>query len=386
MIFQNKDQKRPYFSTFGRPSSTPGITAEHIALLLFVAIIPPPALASDVVEQQRPALTVNITHPEIRDIPQILSANGSVAAWQEAVISAEVEGLRLTEIRAQIGDKVSKGQLLAVFDVESVRANIAQSRAQLAEAEASLAEAELNGNRARKVATLTSGALSGQQIDQYLTAEKTAKARAASAKAMLAVQLLRLKHAQVLANDDGVISARSATLGAVVAQGQELFRIIRQSRLEWRGELTAAEMARLTPGLAVSVDVPNVGRVAGTVRALAPSLDAQSRNGLVYVDLANASDAGFRAGMFGKGEFNLSSSPGLTLPQDAVNLRDGFSYVYRLQQRDSQQTQVAQIKVQVGRRLGDRLEIISGINADDELVASGGAFLSDGDIVKVVAP
>ena len=360
------------------------VTAKRMILMLLTAVFPLTAAVAESNEQPRPALTVTVTHPEISDIPQTLSANGSVAAWQEAVISAEVEGLRLTEIRAQVGDKVGKGQVLAVFDVDSVRADVAQSRALLTEAEASFAEAELNGNRARKVAV--SGALSVQQIDQYLTAEKAAKARVASAKAVLDVQLLRLKHAQVVANDDGEITARNATLGAVAARGQELFRIIRQNRLEWRGEMTAAEMAQLQPGLAVGVEVPNVGRVVGAVRAVAPSLDPQSRNGLVYVDLPGAAEAGFRAGMFGRGEFTLSSRRGLTVPQDAVNLRDGFSYVYRLKQDKAAQTQVAQVKVQVGRHLGDRLEILGGVNAGDALVASGGAFLSDGDSVRVVEP
>lgn len=360
-----------------------GLIKPRLTVLMLLAVTMP-IYAAETGDQPRPALTVNVTHPEVSDIPQTLSANGSVAAWQEAVISAEVEGLRLTEIRAQVGDKINKGQVLAVFDVDSVRADVAQSRALLTEAEASFAEAELNGNRARKVAV--SGALSVQQIDQYLTAEKAAKARVASAKAVLDVQLLRLKHAQVVANDDGVIAARDATLGAVPARGQELFRIIRQNRLEWRGEMTAAEMAQLKPGLAVSVEVPHVGRLVGAVRVLAPSLDPQSRNGLVYVDLPGAAEAGFRAGMFGKGEFTLASSRGLTVPQDAVNLRDGFSYVYRLKQDKAEQTQVAQVKVQVGRRLGDRLEIVSGVNAEDVLVASGGAFLSDGDSVRVVEP
>jgi RND family efflux transporter MFP subunit len=355
-----------------------------IVLTLVTAALPITATIAESNDQARPALTVNVTRPEVSDIPQLLSANGSVAAWQEAVISAQVEGLRLTEIRAQVGDKVGKGQVLAVFDVDSVRADVAQSRALLMEAEASFAEAELNGNRVRKVASR--GAFSVQQIDQYLTAEKAAKARVASAKAVLDVQLLRLKHAQVVANDEGVIAARSATLGAVAAQGQELFRIIRQNRLEWRGEMTAAEMAKLKPGLAVSVEVPNVGRVIGSVRVLAPSLDPQSRNGLIYVDLPDAAAAGFRAGMFGKGEFTLSSNAGLTVPLDAVNLRDGFSYVYRLNQDNGAQTQVAQVKVTVGRRLGDRLEIVSGVNAGDALVASGGAFLSDGDSVRIVGP
>ena len=198
--------------------------------------------------------------------------------------------------------------------------------------------------------------------------------------------MVRLHHTKVLASDDGVISSRSATLGAVAAPGQELFRLIRQNRLEWRGEVTASEMSQLKTELAVSVTVPDVSTVIGKVRALAPSLDFQSRNGLVYVDLANAAEQGFRAGMFARGEFELSSSNALTVPQEALSLREGFSYVFRLSEQNGDLAKVNQIKVQLGRRQDNRIEIINGINSGDRLVASGAAFLADGDSVKVVAP
>ena len=198
------------------------------------------------------------------------------------------------------------------------------------------------------------------------------------AKAQLDSQLLRLKYTRVLATDDGVISSRSATLGAVTAKGQELFRMIRQNRLEWRGEVTAAEMAQLKPGIAVTVDVPNVGSINGSLRSLAPTLDVQSRNGLVYVDLPGAALAGMRAGMFGQGKFALGSRPGLTVPQDALSLREGFSYVFRLAGQTGDRAKVNQVKVQLGRRIGDNLEVISGLNPEDRLVAAGASFLADG--------
>jgi RND family efflux transporter MFP subunit len=197
---------------------------------------------------------------------------------------------------------------------------------------------------------------------------------------------VRLHHTKVLASDDGVISSRSATLGAVAAPGQELFRLIRQNRLEWRGEVTASEISQLKTDLSVSVTVPDVGTVIGKVRALAPSLDFQSRNGLVYVDLPNAAVQGLRAGMFARGEFELSSSNALTVPQEALSLREGFSYVFRLSEQNGDLAKANQIKVQLGRRQDNRIEIISGINSGDRLVASGAAFLADGDSVKVVAP
>lgn len=341
-----------------------------------------PAATPSAPAEARPALSVEAIRPEIRDMPLSLAANGSVAAWQEAVIGAEVGGLRLSEILAQVGDTVRKGQVLAVFDQERVAADVASARAALAEAEANLAEAKLNAERVRQV--VDSGALSAQQVGQYLTGAKTAEARMRSAKAQLDLQLLRLRHAKVLASDDGVISSRSATLGAVAAEGQELFRLIRQNRLEWRAEVTAAEMLRLKPGIEATVDVPGAAKVSGKVRVVGPTVSDQSRNALVYVDLPDAGRAGFRPGMFAHGEFHLGARPALTVPLAALSLREGFSYVFRLSEESAGRARVSQVKVQLGRRGGDRVEIVSGLEAGDRLVAGGASFLADGDLVRVV--
>ena len=332
----------------------------------------------------RAALSVSVIRPEKLDIASSLTANGSVAAWQEAIIGAEVSDLRLQEIRVDVGETVRKGQILAVFADESVLAEVAQNKALLAEAEANLTEARLNADRARQAAG--SSAFSAQQITQYFTREKTAAARVASAKAQLDSQLLRHKHTRVVASDHGIISSRSATLGAVATPGQELFRLIRQQRLEWRAEVTGSEMAQLSPGLKVSVEVPNVAIVEGNVRFLAPTLDAQSRNGLVYVDMPDATEKGLRPGMFAQGKFFLGNSTALTIPQSALSLREGFSYVFRLGHQIGDQAPVTQVKVQLGRRTGDRFEVLGGLSQEDRLVASGAAFLADGDTVKVVQP
>lgn len=341
-----------------------------------------PSAASAPEGEGRPALSVSVVKPESRPLPLNLTANGSIAAWQEAVIGAEVGGLRLAAINAQVGDVVRKGQLLAVFDDEKVVADVAQVRAALAEAEANLAEARLNAERVDQV--VGSGALSAQQVGQYRTSAKTAEARMRSAKAQLDQQLLRLSHVKVFATDDGVIASRSATLGAVAAEGQELFRLIRQNRLEWRAEVTAAELLKLKPGVPVTVEVPGAAKVEGKVRMVGPTLDDQSRAGLVYVDLPDAARFGLRAGMFAHGEFLLGAQPALTLPQTALSLREGFSYAFVLHKEGEGTARVSQVKVQLGRRSGDRIEIASGLDANDRVVASGVSFLADGDLVKVV--
>jgi RND family efflux transporter MFP subunit len=332
----------------------------------------------------KPSLTVSLVKAKSTQLPIKLAANGGVAAWQEASVGAESSGLRVAELRADVGDSVRRGQVLATFATDTIQADVALARAALAEAQANAADAAANAERARAVQG--SGAVSAQQVNLYLTQEQTAKARVDSAKAQLDVQLLRLKQTQVLAPDSGTISARTTTVGAVVGSGNELFKLIRQGRLEWRAEVTASELSRIHSGTNVVVTAPSGAKRKGKVRMLAPTVDAATRNGLVYVDLlgpvegSSASAAAFKPGMYARGEFELGSSGALTVPQTAVVVRDGFSYVYRV----GADNRVAQLKVQTGRVVGDQIEIQSGVKPEDSLVASGGSFLSDGDMVKVV--
>ncbi len=324
----------------------------------------------------RPALSVTTTQPQPATLPLRIAANGNIAAWQEAIIGTEANGLRLAEVRVNVGDAVKRGQVLATFAPDMMQADVAQVRAVVAEAEAALAEAAANAARARELQN--SGALSDQQINQYATAERTAKARLDAQRAQANVQALRLRQTQVLAPDDGVISARSATVGAVLPAGQELFRMIRQGRLEWRAEVPAADLHAIQPGMSVTVTPVGGGPIAGKVRLLAPTVDASTRNGIVFVDLGASRDA--RAGMFARGEFDIGKRQGLTLPQSAVLLRDGFSYVLRIGPDDK----LIETKVTTGQRVGDRVQITGGLEANARVVASGGGFLADGDLVRVV--
>jgi len=325
----------------------------------------------------QPSLTVTVTSPQRADWPQTVSANGGIAAWQEAVIGAEVPGLRLTEVAVQVGDRVRRGQLLARLQSATTEAEAATTRANIAEAEASLAEAQANAERARQLQA--TGAISAQQIQQYTTGEQTARARVAALKARADADRVRLAQTRIVAPDDGVISARAATVGAVVQPGQELFRLIRQQRLEWRAEVAATDLVKLAAGMPVTVTPAGGRAVTGKLRMVAPTVDAQTRNGLVYVDLPDPGDA--KAGMFARGEFEIGRASGLMLPQGAVLQRDGFSYVFLV----GADNRVQQQKVQVGRRNGDQVEVASGLDANARVVAAGAGFLADGDTVRVVA-
>jgi RND family efflux transporter MFP subunit len=324
------------------------------------------------------AITVTTTKPGQSTLPLRLAANGNIAAWQEASVSSESSGLKLQEVLVNVGDIVKRDQVLAVFATDSIQADLALAHANLTDAQVQAVDAAANAERA--LSLKASGALSTQQIGQYSTADLSAKARVQSAQASLQLQELRLKHAQVLAPDGGVISARSATVGAVLGAGTELFRLIRQGRLEWRAEVTAAELGRIKVGTRVQITSASGSTVQGKVRIVAPTVDAQTRNALVYVDLNETPPNGaVKAGMFARGEFALGSSAAITVPQQAVVVRDGFNFVFTV----GKDNKVAQQKVDAGRRVGDQVEILKGLGADVTIAVAGAGFLNDGDTVRV---
>lgn len=330
----------------------------------------PPAAAA------KPALTVTTVVPQQVDWPQAFEAGGNVAAWQEAVIGPEISNYRITEVRVNVGDVVRRGQTLASIAPESVDSEYAEIRASVAEAQAVVAETRASHERARQLRD--KGFYSPQQLTQTQAAADTAQARLEAANARLQTAALKKSKTSVVASDDGVVSARSATVGMIVQPGQELFRIIRGARLEWRAEVGAAALGRIKPGQAVRLTAPGGEQVDGTVRALAPTVDPKTATALVYVDLPATAAGKLSAGMFARGEFRLGSKPALTLPQSALLLREGFAYVFKLDG-----SKVVQVKVATDRRNDDRIEVV-GLDAAARVVASGVGFLADGDTVRIV--
>ena len=371
-----------------------------VAALFYLKSDANPAGGKDGAAAAQPTLTVATAAPESLSLPITLSANGALAAWQEAIVSTESNGLQLVQVLANVGDRVKAGQVLAVFSAQSVQTDVAQAQASVLEAQASAEDAAQTAARARTLDNV--GALSAQQISQFNTADKAAQARLAAARAGLQAQQLRSQQTRVLAPDDGVISARSATVGAVVGAGTELFRLIRGGRLEWRAEVTAAELGRLKVGAPAHIVAASGARATGRVRIVAPSVDAQTRTALVYVDLPAAAPGtpALLAGMFAQGTFELGSSPALTVPQAAVVLRDGFSYVFSVNPAEPPATpvqaqtssdaaqaypqlRVRELKVQTGRTVGERIEIVSGLDSGTAVVVQGAGFIHDGDLVRV---
>ena len=230
--------------------------------------------------------------------------------------------------------------------------------------------AELNQKRA--LTLKGSGALSDQVIGDYVN-------RAAVTKAQMDVKALQLKYTDIVAPDDGVIITRNATLGAVGSLGDELFRLIRQNRLEWRGELTAEQAIHVGPGRSVTLMLPNGEQAEGIIRQLAPSFSPETRMMTIFVDIKANSSA--RVGMYAKGQITLSQQTGLTIPAKSVVIRDGRNYVFSINNHAAGAT-VSQREVQVGQIRGDESQILSGISEGDHIVLQGAGFLNDGDIVR----
>lgn len=326
------------------------------------------------------ALSVEVTRPVKVQWQTTLMLNGSVYPWQEALVSAEIAGLRIQQVLADVGAQVSKGQLLVVLADETVKADLQKQLATVEKDKAALAEAKSNADRAREIKD--SGALSAQKINEYMIAEQTARANLALSEAELENQKIRLRQTKVVAPDDGVISSRSANLGNVVSAGAELFRLVRQSRIEWRGEVNADQQNALHAGQAVNLSLPGGKKVAGTVRLISPTVDNNTRNALVYVDIPKGSA---KPGMYVQGQVDIGQQQGLAVPLSAVTYRDGFAYVFELAPSGADGiSQVAQRKVQTGRTREQLIELLGGVEAGASLVLSGGAFLNDGDRVKIV--
>lgn len=325
----------------------------------------------------RPAsLSVAAVTPTHVSWPQTVAAQGAIAAWQESTIGTEIGGLRIAQVLVDVGDSVKRGQEIATLSQDSVIAEVHQQEAAVAQARANLAEARSDADRARTVRS--SGALSEQQIQQYLIAEETAQANLAAAQAALESARIDVSRTHILSPDDGVISARNAAVGSVVSAGSELFRLVRQNRLEWRAEVAAPQLAGLQIGQKAVVDLPQGGKVEGRVRMIAPTLNADTRTALIYIDLPRGSAA--KAGMYAQGRIELGRRDAVTVPQSAVVMRDGLSYVFEI----GRDNIVAQRQVKTGRYEDGRIELLDGIKTEARIAASGGAFLNQGDLVNVV--
>ncbi|MBL9063038.1 efflux RND transporter periplasmic adaptor subunit [Tabrizicola sp.] len=342
-----------------------------------------PSAGSDAVTTEASvpaALTVQATVPKVETWPVEVQASGWLAPWAEAVIASELGGERIVAVNVEVGDTVKAGDVLAELSRESIENSIAELEATLESARAALETATGDAERARKLSG--GGSISQQEVASYLSTERQAQASVTVAEAQLATKKLSLANTRIVAVSDGVVSEVSAALGQVVSQGQELFRLIRDSRIEWQAEVPVFQLRGIETGTKVVIPSP-FGDVGGTVRRV--STEASQTNGrvLVYVDPIPPEGVPMpKTGILVTGSFIVDETEAVTLPATAITLQDGFSYVFVIQSGEA--TTVLRERVETGRRRGDRVEILGDFAKDAQVVVSGGAFLSDGSVVKVV--
>jgi RND family efflux transporter MFP subunit len=303
-------------------------------------------------------------------------ANGVIAAWQEAVVSARTSGLALTDIRVDVGAAVKKGQVLARFDDRAAKADVEQAQASLTQATVNAKQASLN--RDRMTALRGTGAVSEEAILQAVTQAESTAAQVSLARAGLSQAQVRLENTIATAPDDGLISARSATLGQAFNVATELFRLIRQNRLEWRAEVAAQDLARVQVGQEVAMKLADGTTVAGRVRQIAPSLQANVRMGVVNIDLKPGSSA--KPAMYAEGTIQTGRATSLVVPAESVVIRDGRSYVFVIQG-----DRVKRVLINAGRRNDTSVEVISGLVQAQVIAQRGAGFLSDGDLVQIAS-
>ncbi|HRN58772.1 MAG TPA: efflux RND transporter periplasmic adaptor subunit [Chiayiivirga sp.] len=323
------------------------------------------------------ALAVALVPVQREVLAHEVVASGQVAAWEETPLGVEVAGLRVIEVRVEVGQAVAAGEVLLRLDDRAARSDVAQARASCAEAEASLALATANLERGRALSGR--GLMSAADFDQLGALRAQADARRATAEAALDAAGLRLSWTTLVAPDAGVISRRAVQPGEVVSPAAPLFHLIRQNRLEWRAQIAEGDLSRVAVGQAVRLRGAEGSIVEGRVRAVAPGLDAATRTALLQADLP--APGALRAGMVAEGRIETAQAPVLTVPLAAVVRRDGFAYVFGVDQSQ----RVVRHRIDTGRVFAGRIEVLAGLEEGQPVVGSGAGFLGEGDRVRVVA-
>jgi RND family efflux transporter MFP subunit len=328
-------------------------------------------------EQPRPtaSIAVKVVLPSPTTFARTVAATGSVSARDELIIGSDASGLRLMQVLVDVGSTVKKGQLLARADDAQLLAQLAQQEALIKQAEAEQTQADANVERAERIRE--SGVYSIEALQTRRTAAAAARAKLELAIAQKRELDVRLAHTRFVAPADGVIARKLATVGAVVQPGTELFRLIRDGELEWQAELPSHSIVKVQPGTKARIALDDGNVIEATVRLVAPTLDAQTRNGRVHVSLP--AGVALKAGSHAQGEILIDHARGLAVPESAVLTRDGYPFVYVVGEDE-----IARLtRVETGVRQRRLVEVSSGLSADARVVSTGAGFVKDGDLVRI---
>jgi len=385
----------------------------RIGLLAFTALLasgPGPALAAEspgLTETDAPAPAVSVVAAERREIVERTVVTGTLVARDEILVAPEVEGLRITELLVEEGDRVERGQVLARLSREMIEtqeasnaaataraeAAIVQARSQIQQAQAAQVEAEQALERARSL--VRTGNATAVTMEQRVAAAQGAEGRLASATAGLDLAradlatakaqgreiALRRARTEIRAPEGGLVNRRTARVGATAtAVGEPLFRLIARGEIELEGEVPETALPRLAAGKPARLDLDEGHTLEGRVRRVYPEVDRATRLGKVRVGLDP--DPALHIGSFARGRIEVARREGVAVPLAAVlYAADGSATVLvaldgRVQARP----------VVTGLSAEGFTEIRSGVAAGEAVVARSGSFLRDGDRVRAVLP
>jgi RND family efflux transporter MFP subunit len=351
------------------------------AIAVFVAVLAwrlTQALTVKHVANKDSIPTVSVTEVGISTMPTTVSITGTIAARYDMPIGVEGDAGRIAAIYVEAGDHVKRGQVLARLNVSVLEPQVANLEAALdeARAEAELAEAEYR----RAQAVGASGALSAEETQRRKSAAVTAGAKVKVAAAQLAESQARLARASVRAPADGIILTRNVEVGQTATPGGEaLFRLSEGGEVELRGQVAEQDLPLLKVGQAVNVWLTGTSRVyPGQVRLLGAVIDPQTRLGMARVSLTP--DPNLRPGAFARAEVTVSNADRAVLPQTAVLTDDKGSYVLIV----NAQHKIERRTVRISGMVQNGVTIAEGITGKEQVVATAGAFLQEGELVNPV--
>ena len=367
---------------------------------------PVPAQAADTAERAEADLPVVTLATAGRDmIEERVPVSGSLVARQEVQVHASVTGHEITQIKAEVGDRVKAGDVLALLADEALSAGLAQAEAEYRRAEAGVRQAEsqiasAEATLVQAISTLErtrslrkSGNASQAVLDQAVATEASARAASASAsdglgvaraaqaqaEAALRIARLNLSWARITAPVDGVIVARGARLGAISGTGGDaLFTLVEGGEIELDADVIETALNQLKPGNAAEIRVAGIGAVAGRLRLAPASVDPATRLGQARIALDP--DPRLRSGLFASGWIVTDRREAVTVPASAVLADDAGERVQVVGEG-----RIESRPVRAGILWQDRREIVEGLLPGETVVARAGAFFRDGDQVRAAA-
>ncbi|WP_419254431.1 efflux RND transporter periplasmic adaptor subunit [Caulobacter sp. ErkDOM-YI] len=318
--------------------------------------------------------TVSIATVVSQSVPRLINATGTISPWEEVVVGAETGGLTAISVNAEEGDTVQAGQVLVRLNDTLLSAQMRQHDAGVASARAVLAEAEAALSRSRELQA--KGYLSQASLDTSLARQQTANAQLASAQAARGETAARLAQTAIRAPVAGLISRRNVTKGQIVSTGAEVFRIVRDSRLELDAEIPETDLALVKAGMAATIVSDKVGQTTGRVRIVTSEVNGQTRLGVARVALSSM--GGFRTGMFARATIQAGDQAALTVPSASVLYRENRPGVFVLDAKNHARFR----RIVIVATTADMIAA-TGLTAGERVVVEGAGFLGEGDAVRI---